>query len=139
MLTSKDVQTYLYQILCDSTLFSMVSGAIYRAGYRPRNSQDEDIIISFTAGSVGDIESGVVTLNIYVPDIDPFDNGLFVEDGERTTELEKFSQEWVDSLTVANSNFRFHLMQTIYTEQDKDIQQHFIVIRLGYDYYKDNI
>lgn len=134
MLTAKQVQNDIYQMLRTSTLSSMISGAVYKAGYRPRDSKLEDATVIFTAGTTGDIQRGVVTINIFVPDIDPFENGLLVEDGERTAELEKAAAEWVETLTADKSNYKFRLQQTIYTEAEAEINQHFVVVILQYDY-----
>lgn len=134
MLTAKQVQNDIYQMLRTSTLSSMISGAVYKSGYRPRDSKLEDATVIFTAGTTGDIQRGVVTINIFVPDIDPFENGLLVEDGERTAELEKAAAEWVETLTADKSNYKFRLQQTIYTEAEAEINQHFVVVILQYDY-----
>ena len=134
MLTAKQVQTDVYNMLGDSTLSSMISGAVYREGYRPHNSDLEDAVVIFTTGTSAQIERGVVTINIYVPDIDPFDNGVLVEDGARTNELEQAAAEWVESLTADKSNYKFRLQQTIYTEEDREIKQHFVVVILQYAY-----
>lgn len=134
MLTAKQVQTDVYNMLGASTLSSMISGAVYREGYRPHDSQLEDAIVIFTTGTSAQIERGVVTINIYVPDIDPFDNGTLVEDGARTNELEQAAAEWVESLTADKSNYKFRLQQTIYTEEDREIKQHFVVVILQYAY-----
>ena len=133
--TGKQVQGDIYQLLKDSTLYTMISGDVYRNGYRPRDSRLEDAVVIFTAGLPDQIQTGVVTVNIYVPDIDPYDNGVFVEDGQRTEELERLAQAWVDSLTAEVSCYKFKLMQTIYTEEEADINQHFIVVKLGYEYF----
>ncbi len=132
MLTAKQVQNDIYQMLRTSTLSSMISGAVYKAGYRPRDSRLEDAIVIFTAGLTAEVETGVVTINLYVPDIDAFDNGVLVEDGARTTELENAAAEWVETLTAEKSNYKFSLNKTIYTEADTDIKQHFVVIVLEY-------
>lgn len=134
MLTAKQVQTDIYEMLCASTLSSMISGAVYRSGYRPRGSELEDAVVIFTTGTHAQIERGVLTINIYVPDIDAFDNGVLVEDGARTEELEAAAAEWVESLTADKSNYKFSLMQTIYTEAEPDIHQHFVVVILQYAY-----
>lgn len=132
MLTAKQVQNDIYQMLRTSTLSSMISGVVYKAGYRPRDSRLEDAIVIFTAGLTAEVETGVVTINLYVPDIDAFDNGVLVEDGARTTELENAAAEWVETLTAEKSNYKFSLNKTIYTEADTDIKQHFVVIVLEY-------
>ena len=134
--TGKQVQGDIYRLFKGSTLYTMISGDVYRNGYRPRDSRLEDAIVTFTTGIPDQIQTGVVTVNIFVPDIDPYKNGVLVEDGRRTEELERLAQAWVDSLTAAMSCYKFKLMQTIYTEEEADINQHFIVVKLGYEYFE---
>lgn len=136
--TAKQVQGDVYQLLKDSTLYSMISGEVYRKGYRPRDSRLEDAIVIFTAGLPDQVQTGVVTVNIYVPDIDPYANGVLVENGMRTAQLELLAQQWVESLTAEVSNYRFRLQQTIYTEEEVEIHQHFIVVKLLYEYFGDD-
>ena len=134
--TGKQVQGDIYRLFKGSTLYTMISGDVYRNGYRPRDGRLEDAIVTFTTGIPDQIQTGVVTVNIFVPDIDPYKNGVLVEDGRRTEELERLAQAWVDSLTAAVSCYKFKLMQTIYTEEEADINQHFIVVKLGYEYFE---
>ena len=133
--TGKQVQGDIYRLFKGSTLYTMISGDVYRNGYRPRDSRLEDAVVTFTAGLPDQIQTGVVTVNIFVPDIDPYKNGVLVEDGQRTEELERLAQAWVDSLTAAVSCYKFKLMQTIYTEEEAEINQHFIVVKLAYEYF----
>lgn len=133
--TGKQIQGDIYRMLKESTLATAISGEVYRNGLRPRDSQKEDAIVIFTTGTPDEIQEGVVTVNIYVPDIDPYDNGVTVEDSERTEELEQLADEWVNSLTADKSCYKFRLMQTIYTEDEAAINQHFVVIKLQYRYY----
>lgn len=136
--TSKQIQGDIYQLLRDSTLYAMISGEVYRAGMRPRDSKLEDAEVIFTTGTPTQIQEGVVTVNIFVPDIDPFDNGVLVEDAERTEEIEVLAQRWVSSLSAEVSNYKFRLQNTIYTEEEPNIHQHFVVVRLEYRYYGDD-
>lgn len=136
--TAKQIQGDVYQLLKDSTLYTMISGEVYRQGYRPRNSQLEDAVVIFTTGLPTEIQEGVVTVQLFVPDIDPFDNGVLVEDGERTEEMERLAQEWVDSLSCEVSNYYFELQQTICTDEEEEIHQHFIVVKLRYRYYGED-
>lgn len=136
--TSKQVQGDIYQLLKDSTLYTMISGEVYRQGYRPRDSRKEDAVVIFTTGLPNQIQTGVVTVNIFVPDIDPYDNGVWVEDGERTERIERLAQEWFDGLTTEVSCYKFKLQQTIYTEEEADIHQHFVVVKLKYEYFGDD-
>lgn len=134
--TAKQIQGDIYRLLRNSTLRTMISGDVYRNGLRPRDSRKEDVVITFTAGLPDQIQTGVVTVNIFIPDIDPEGNGTWVEDGKRSEELERLAQEWVDSLIGSGTNYVFKLNQTIYTEAELDIRQHFVVIKLGYKLYE---
>lgn len=137
--TGKQVQTDIRQMLLGSALAEAVSGSVYRNGYRPRDSREEDIIVTFTAGLAEQIQTGVVTVNIYIPDIDSAANGTWVEDGRRTEALEAAAQAWADSLTAkAAGGYKFRLQQTIYTEAAEDIRQHFVVVKLAYEYFGED-
>ena len=130
--TSKQVQGDIYQLLKDSTLYTMISGEVYRQGYRPRDSRKEDAVVIFTTGLPNQIQTGVVTVNIFVPDIDPYDNGVWVEDGERTERVERLAQEWVDWIYDNVTDYGIELKETIRTEKEPDIRQHFVVVKLKY-------
>lgn len=134
--TGKQIQGDIYTLLRSSALAAGLSGAVYRNGMRPRDSRLEDAIVTFTAGLPDQIQTGVVTINIFVPDIDPYENGTWVEDGQRTEQLEAMAQEWANGLTAAISNYKFSLQQTIYTEEEPDIRQHFVVVKLKYEYFE---
>lgn len=136
--TGKQIQGDIYRLLRDSTLYTLISGEVYRNGLRPRDSQKEDAVVTFTVGLPDQIQTGVVTVNIFVPDIDPDDNGTWVEDGRRAEELEKLAQEWADSLTAEVSCYKFKLQQTIYTEAEPEINQHFVVVKLKYEYFGED-
>lgn len=132
--TAKQIQGDIYRMLKESNLATMITGQIYRNGYRPRDSRKEDAVVIFTTGTSGQRPAGVITINIFVPDIDPYANGLYVEDGQRTEQLESAALQWTESLTAGKSDYKFSLQQTIYTEEEPDIHQHFIVVKLKYEY-----
>ena len=133
MKTAKQIQSDIIKLLEDSDLANAVNGEIYRFGYRPRNSQAEDVIVVFTTGVPDQIQTGIVTINIYVPDIENSDNGVMLEDGRRCEELEIAACNWAESLTAGRSDYKFNLQQTIYTEAEPKINQHFVVVKLKYD------
>lgn len=134
--TAKQVQGDIYQLLKESRLATKLSGGVYRgtpeSSYRPRDSQKEDAIVIFTAGKPGQVQTGAITVNIYVPDIDPYNNGILAEDGKRTAEIEQLAQEWVDSLIDNVYTYDFEQSDTIYTEAEPKINQHFVVVKLKY-------
>jgi len=131
--TAKQIQSDIIELLKSSPLANAVSGDIYRFGYRPRDSKKEDIIVVFTVGFPDQIETGVVTVNIYVKDIDNEVNGVMLENGRRCEELEIAAKNWVESLTAEKSDYKFTLQQTIYTEEEPEINQHFVTVKLKYE------
>lgn len=133
--TAKQVQGDIYRLLKDSTLYTMISGEVYRQGYRPRDSRLEDAVVIFNSGLADQIQSGVVIVQIFVPDIDPYGNGVLVENGQRTEELEALAQRWADSLTAEVSCYKFKLQRTICTDEAEEINQHFVVVPLEYLYF----
>lgn len=139
MITAKQVQSDIIALLEGSELAAGVTGRIYRGtpdgSYRPRDSRLEDLIVIFTSGEADEIETGTVTLNIYVPDIDIYGDGVLGEDGARTAEVEEMAAAWVESLTAGRSNYKFRLSQTIYTQREEDLRQHFVVVKLAYRHY----
>ena len=134
--TASQVQGDVYDLLIDSELAKQLSGKVYRRGYRPRDSRLEDAEIIFTTGFPGEIETGVVTINIYCSDIDPYNNGILVENGQRISEIEKAADIWVKTLVAGRSNYLFSLEEAIHSTKDPEINQHFVVIKLGYRYYE---
>lgn len=131
--TAKDIQTDFYTLLKDSDLAAMVNGIVYRDGFRPRDSKKEDIVIIYSAGEDdGEIQSGIVTLNIYVPDILPYKNGTMVENAARTAKIERAAQEWYESIRGVMPEYIFRLCNTIHTTADEDINQHFVVVQVKY-------
>lgn len=136
--TSSDIEGDIYNMLRESALAQSLSGTVYREGYRPRDSRLEDAVVIFTAGLNGEIQEGTVTINIYVPDIDPYGNGVLVKNGERVAKLERQAQSWREALTAEKSNYLFLTddEDTIHTVREEDIHQHFIVVTLNYKYYE---
>jgi len=113
-------------------LVSIINGKVYKFGMRPRDSKKEDAVVKFVTGFDSQIQSGTVVINIYIPDFDAFQNGVLVRDIARCTEIEVAANKWIDSLTVEKTDYNFRLSQTIYTEEEPEINQHFVSIRLRF-------
>lgn len=137
--TAHEIQGDIYTLLSQSAIAESISGNVYREGYRLHNSRAEDAIVIFTTGENGQIQTGVVTINVYVPDIDIKRQGMLVENGKRCAELERIAADWVASLTLDKTPYKISLQDTIYTEAEPDIHQHFIVIRLRYSLCSEDI
>ena len=107
ILTSKRVQGDIYRLLKRSSLASSLSGKVYRSGMRPRDSRQEDAVVIFTSGLSEQVQSGVVTVNIFVPDVEGVGTGVLEEDGKRCEEIEAAAAAWVKTLTADKSCYRF--------------------------------
>jgi hypothetical protein len=132
--TAKEIQTDFYTLLKGSSLAEAVNGGVYRDGMRPRDSKKEDIVIIFSSGEEGEIQSGIVTLNIYVPDITPYRCGTMIENAARTATLERAAQDWYEGIKGAMPGYLFRLYNTIHTAADEDINQHFIVAQIKFKF-----
>lgn len=134
MLTAHKVQDDIMALLRESELVDYVTGEVYRKGYRPRDSRKEDIVVIFVTGTPEQVERGAVTLNIYVPDITPYNNGVYVEDGLRVSQIEHLADLWVQSLKARRTNYLFKLLRTISTMREEATHEHFVVVQLEYTY-----
>ena len=130
--TRGQVQDDVMNLLYGSPLASTLSGGVYFNGYRPRDSKLEDAVLIFTTATADQVQQGIITINIYVPDIDVYGNGILIEDGVRTREIEVALNEWVDSVSIT-SDYHFSLDQAITTEANTDVNQHFVVARIQFE------
>ena len=133
--TGQQIEDDVYGFVKSSPLASLITGDVYKFGMRPRDSREEDAIVQFVTGSdtTDPLQSGTVVINVYVPDINPYRNGVYVRDIERCTAIEIAANRWVESLTAAGSNYLFRKAQTVYTEAEPEINQHFVTIRLKFE------
>jgi hypothetical protein len=130
--TGQQVENDIYGLINYSPLASLINGGVYKFGMRPKGSMKEDAIVKFVQGYDSQIQSGTVVVNVYVPDFDPYENGVLVRDIARCERIESAANEWVITLTTEKSDYKFKLAQTIYTEEEAEINQHFVSIRLKF-------
>ena len=136
-LTKHDVLSYFYNLLRYSTVATEVSGDVYYASQRPRDSRLEDITGGFVSGLTNQIQTGVVAVCIYVPDIDPYANGVMVENSERTAHIERVCQDWFDSIPNHGSDFVLRLQGAIDTLADEPTNHHFVSMMIHYSYFNE--
>lgn len=132
MVTGQRIVTDLIGLLHGSDLARAIGGNIYRQGTRPRDSKAEDMVVIFTTGDANQFQEGVVTLNIYVPDMPIAENGVNVVDSARCETLEELALEFVKSLKAYRSDYLFRLGDTIHTQRDLDIDQSFVVVKIRF-------
>ncbi|MEI6752350.1 MAG: hypothetical protein WCK78_04210 [Paludibacter sp.] len=127
--TGGEIEEEVYDLIDKSTIKTNISGELYREGMRPLNAETEDAVVSFLTGLDGQIQTGVLNLNLYVPDI--VSNNLTVKNTSRCTELEKLVNSFIQSHSVSG-DYYFELDKTIQTYKAEGIEQHFVNCRIKF-------
>lgn len=129
----------VYQYIKGSALAEMVSGGVYYAGTRPRDSKLEDIVVGYLAGVPADLQQIVVNINIFVKDIDPWNNGVLTPNIGRLKEIEDEAALWVLSLDVASTSgqYQVSLYDNIHSGEATGIGQHYVNIQLRLRYWSN--
>lgn len=127
--TGGEIESDIYKIIAQSALKTSITGKIYKEGMRPVSSQEEDAVIAFMTGLDGQIQTGALNLNIYVPDIDN-GGGQLVKNGSRSRELEILANTILQELKPGA--YRFSLGAIIQTLPAEGIFQHFINCKIKF-------
>lgn len=137
--TGLQVLQDVYQLLKDSTLADMVSGGVYYAETRPRDSKLEDIVVGYLAGVPADLQQLIVNINIFVPDVDPWRNGVLTPDIARLSAIEQAAAEWVQSLGVDTTDGKYNvsLYDNIHSGEAMGIRQHYVNVQLRLRYWSN--
>jgi len=123
------IEQDLFVEIKQSDLGKAINGAVYRDEMRPDNSQKEDCIVKFVSGLDGQIQRGILVLNVYVPDI-KIKSGKMVVNKTRIAELENLIISFVEQCT--STEYLYSLDATPISLAETDIQQHFIYARIAY-------
>lgn len=136
---AEEIEEDIYKVVKASSIPYAITGGIYRNGMRPFDSKGEDVVVSFIAGLDGQKQKGVIGIRIYIPDIDVGDK-LLVKNTARCNELGTILSEFKKSLMGS----RIHTERegywfepggdTIRTFEEEDINQHYINLRLEFEY-----
>jgi uncharacterized membrane protein YfbV (UPF0208 family) len=132
MRTAAQISADFYKVLKGSSLAGQLNGGVYYEGLRPVNSTLEDATIVFTQGIAGQIDSGTITVLVFVPDIDHDGTGALVENKRRTAEIESAALQWVKELQEQLTAYNIELAQVISTTADETISQHFVSIKIDF-------
>lgn len=138
MRTASQITGDFYKALRNGALAKELNGRVYREGLRPVSSCQEDAVLVFTQGSAGQIDTGTITVLVFVPDIDHDGTGSLVEDKRRTAEIEAAALSWVKELQSNLTGYKIELAQTILTLPDVAIKQHFTSVKINYESLDDD-
>lgn len=129
--TQNDIVSYLYTNLKDSDLVKkVIGGKLYKRGTRKPDSQAEDAVIGFIAGTADQVQQGDVVLNVYVQDLKTKD-GFFYCDITRCATIEKELVAIPDMLT-AKGDIKFETNGMICTLEEPEIKQHFVSLKMRF-------
>ena len=138
MKTGKEIEGDILALLRSSYIVTGkagvpgIGGGVYRATMRPRDSRAEDMTVMFTTATAQQTQVGIVTVNVYVPDLLNRANGVTSEDGARCEQIERLAQDSVDWLKADKSDYLFSLERAIHTNRDPEISQSFVVVPLRF-------
>lgn len=140
MKTGGEIEADFYSAIQNTELAKSVSGKVYRSDFRPRNSKKEDIIVRFTAVTSGQMQDGVVTVLVFVPDIDVRSVGEKRRNSARLSELETAAADMMDGLPFAPELAEYSdiaCAEGIQSYPDNDAS-HFVSIRISFKYLNKN-
>lgn len=128
--TEQQIERDFYSFVNKSTLGKAIKGKVYRDEMRPTDAKTEDLIVKFYTGLDGQVQTGTVILDIYVPDITNKD-GRKVKNSPRIAELQVLILDFIEN----NDNTEY-LMETElspYTIKSEEIEQHEIKVRIKFN------
>lgn len=126
--TGSQIERDIFHLVKESVISSAINGSVYREGTRPNSSQKEDAIVIFITALDGQVQDGVVSINVYVPNKNY--GTYFLKDIKRCTEIEEICQQFFDSLPT--NEYLFSLGQMISTFKHPEIEQHFVNVKLKF-------
>lgn len=128
--TEQQIERDFYSFVNKSPLGKAIKGKVYRYEMRPTDAKTEDLIVKFYTGLDGQVQTGTVILDIYVPDITNKD-GRKVKNSPRIAELQELVLDFIEN----NDNTEY-LMETElspYTIKSEEIEQHEIKVRIKFN------
>jgi len=131
--TGKEIEYDIYAMILASELPSFVNGDVYKNGLRPFGSTLEDIVVSFSAGLNGQSQSGMVSVRIYVKDIDCGSaDGRLSPDTARSEAIEVKASEVIQGMIGSSTEYDLSVESTIQTLPIEDLGQHVVYVMLKY-------
>lgn len=126
--TGGNIETDIYNLI-STGVKTIISGNIYKSEGRPKNATSEDAVIIFMGGLDGQVQEGIVTLNIFIPDID---NGsaIQVKDTGRCRTVEAAILSLIDATT--SSEYELTRKSIIQTFAVEEIKQHFVNTKIQF-------
>lgn len=133
MKTSSQIERDFFAYIANSAIGQNIGGSVYRSGMRDWNAKTEDAVVKFLAGEDEQIQTGVVILNIYVPDI-IYSNGSRPNHA-RIAEIEELINSFFDDFD--STEYWIKADTTPIVLDDSDIKQHHIYTRIKFQRFSN--
>lgn len=135
-MTTFDVVDIVYARLKNGVLAAAINGGVYKE-QRPVNSQKEDVVVNSLPINNLDMQTGVVNVNIHVPNLNVVVNGTTDPEQPNWARLKPLAALGVIDLTdVWAEDYNFNIQQQVFIKDD-EYKDHYINIRL--DFFSINI
>ena len=132
MKTGGQVETDFYRAAKKTELSRKISGEVYRDGFRPRNSKKEDIIIRLTTLSVGQLQEGVLTILVFVPDSEVSGKGNLKRNITKLNKFEELGEKAVEEIRQELSEYQKVELQTGIQSYPDSNEEHFVSIKISF-------
>lgn len=129
--TEQQIERDFYSLIINSPLGEAVNKRVYRDGMRPANATTEDLVIKFLSGIDEQVQTGVVILNLYVPDVACSESGIKVKDAARIAVLEELILSFVND--NADTEYWMQTDGTPISMFNEEIKQHLIYSRIKFN------
>ena len=128
--TEQQIERDFFSLIQNSPLGNAIKGGIYRDEMRPANATTEDLVIKFLSGIDEQVQTGVVIINLYVPDITCSKDGRKIKNIIRIAELEELILSFVNN--SANTEYYMQTDETPISIFNEDINQHLIYTKIKF-------
>lgn len=127
--TAEEVESDIYTAVKEY-LVGKIKGYTYRRGARPTNRGDkEDAVVSFLSGLDGQVQTGVVVVNVYVPNERRGDS-YSVKNVARSTAVSRTLLNMLKEMRISGYDLRTE--RTVQTEEDNGATR--VTLRIKYKY-----
>lgn len=112
-----------------SSIKAIITGEVYNSTGRTTDSKQEDAVVNFLTGKDGQIQEGVVIVNVFIPDIFPDgQKGRPVKNTKRCREIESEIARIIDTANLPE----YHISRSDMIQSFKHIErpEHFVSARI---------
>lgn len=128
--TSEEIEQDVYQMV-RTHLSGHVSGYVYRRDLRPTDRRGkEDVVVSFLTGLDGQVQTGVVVVNAYVPHTSQGADTYSLKDVRRVTEVARHLTELLSEKPPRGYHLRAE--RTVSSEEEEGVTR--VTLRIKYKY-----